>query len=104
MASFRTFCPTCDLVQVPPSSIVIQPGGHHDVVDMTFVCPSCDDVVHQPLNWWAVPVMEEAGCTVVDDRVARQLHPSNLDPLTEAEIIGFRAALDEPDWDELLQP
>lgn len=115
MSDFRTFCPTCDIVRVPPTSIVIRPGDHHDLVDLTFVCPKCAQAVHQPLNWWAVPVLEEAGCTVADGvRSGPRHHPSRhhpsgqgpgyVEPITETEIRGFRAALEDPDWDELLLP
>lgn len=107
MPPFRTFCPSCEIVTVEPAALMIQVGERDDVADMSFICPECGELVSQWINRWAVPVLEQAGCTVIPVSGPMSRHPAaqtpdTLGPLTETEIVGFVAALEDPDWSELL--
>jgi hypothetical protein len=73
----------------------------------------CGGLVSQWVNRWAVPVLRDAGCTVIPAE-APAAHPSRTptarpvgstpNAITESEIDRFIAALDEPAWDELEGP
>ena len=85
MTTIKTTCAWCGDVQLTPSDLALElePGSERGTY--RFVCPNCDTEQRRPASSRVVSVLLATG---VPYEVVR------TDPITEAEILEFAAALD----------
>ncbi len=90
MTTIRTTCKDCGDVELSTSDIALELTGAGDAGSYRFSCPTCRSVQVRPATRRVVSILLATG-------VQYEILLESM-PITEAEIDGFMAMLDEDDW------
>jgi len=95
MTMIRTTCALCGEVELIPGELRLELTTLHGTGSYLFSCPTCGDEQRRPANHRVVSILLATGVAyeVLDDP----------NPITEAEIARFTAALDSGEWVDQLQ-
>jgi len=95
MTMIRTTCALCGEVELIPGELRLELTTLSGTGSYLFACPSCGDEQRRPANHRVVSILLATG--VAYEVVA------DPNPITEAEIARFTAALDSGEWVDQLQ-
>ena len=90
MTTIRTTCQGCGDVELSTDDIALELTGAGDAGSYRFSCPSCRSVQIRPATRRVVSILLATG-------VSYEITLS-ASPITESEIEGFIAQLDDDDW------
>jgi protein tyrosine phosphatase (PTP) superfamily phosphohydrolase (DUF442 family) len=84
MTTIKTTCSWCGDIQLTPADLTLELAPGKEEGTYTFVCPHCETPQRRPANSRVVSVLLATGVAFA---------VINPDPITEAEIEAFVAAL-----------
>ena len=90
MTTIRTTCQGCGDVELSTGDIALELTGAGDAGSYRFSCPSCSSVQVRPATRRVVSILLATGVSYEITLAAS--------PITESEIEGFIAQLDDDDW------
>lgn len=90
MTTIRTTCQDCGDVELKTADIALELTGAGDAGSYRFSCPTCQSIQVRPATRRVVSILLATGVSY-----EITLAPA---PITETEIEGFVAMLDDDDW------
>ena len=90
MTTIRTTCQGCGDVELSTTDIALELTGAGNAGSYRFSCPACLSVQVRPATGRVISILLATGVSYEIKLTAS--------PITETEIDGFTAMLDEDDW------